>query len=234
MILPKSICACISIARKWLGVIALLLALPLCASAQQTKSIIVQKDTIPLFRGFSVQFNIAGVAERALSDRGQIEGALRLNLRDEYFPILEIGYGTADHDDEVTSWKYNVKAPYFKLGVDKNWLRNKHTDNRLYGGVRYAFTSYKPDITHPGLQDPVWGTTEPVTCSGESCHQHWLELVFGVETKILGPVHLGWNARYKRRLSHKSPAIGNAWYVPGFGKAGGSAWGGDFNIIIDI
>lgn len=237
MTLPKNICACISTSPKWrrmLAMIAVMLAMPLCGNAQQAKQIIVQKDSIPMFRGFSVQFNLAGVLERALSDRGQIEGALRLNLHDEYFPIVEIGYGTADHDDEVTEWKYKVKAPYFKIGVDKNLLKNKHTDNRLYGGVRYAFTTYKPDIAHPGLQDPVWGTVEPTFLSGESCNQHWLELVFGMETKIWGPFHLGWNARYKRRLSHKNPSIGNAWYVPGFGKAGSTAWGGDFNVIIDI
>lgn len=237
MTLPKSICACILTSRKWsvaTALLAVLFAVPLCVGAQQPRQIVVQKDSIPMFRGFSVQFNIAGVMEKALSDRGQIEGALRLNLHDEYFPIVEIGYGTADHDDEVTDWKYKVKAPYFKVGVDKNLLKNKHTPNRLYGGLRYAFTSYKPDIDHPGQTDPVWGIVAPVHYGGKSCNQHWLELVFGVETKILGPVHLGWNARYKRRLSHKDPEIGNAWYVPGFGKAGSTAWGGDFNVIIDI
>jgi len=201
---------------------------------QEQKAIVIQKDSIPMFRGLSVQFNIAGVATKALSDRGEIEGALRLNLRDEYFPIVELGYGMADHNDEVTEWKYKTKAPYLRIGLDLNLLKNKHTGNRLYGGVRYAFTSYKADISHPGVEDPVWGGTVPTNMTGEKCNQHWAELVFGVEAKILGPLHLGWNARYKRRISHKDPSIGKAWYVPGFGKAGSTCWGGDFNIIIDI
>lgn len=216
-------------------VVAMLLALPQCVMAQQPKNIVVQKDSIPMLRGFSVQFNIAGVVVKAVSDYGEIEGALRLNLHDEYFPIVELGYGMAEHDDEVTEWKYKTNAPYFRLGVDLNLLKNKHTDNRLYGGIRYAFTSFKADLRHPGLADPVWGgEVVPMNLIGEKCNQHWAEIVFGLEAKIAGPVHLGWNARYKRRLSHKDPSAGNAWYVPGFGKAGNVCWGGDFNIIIDI
>lgn len=214
--------------------LAMLAGLPGCGMAQETKNIVIQKDSIAMFRGFSVQFNIAGVVTRALSDRGEFEGALRLNLHDEYFPVFELGYGTADHDDEVTGWQYKTSAPYFRLGLDFNLLKNKHTGNRLYGGLRYAFTSYKADLYHPGIEDPVWGGTVPSDYSGEPCNQHWAELVFGVEAKILGPLHLGWNARYKRRLIHNDPSIGNAWYIPGFGKAGSTCWGGDFNIIIDI
>lgn len=233
-----TICECISRSRKCcitlLALVAVMLAPLRMAAQEQRVAIVMQKDTIPLFCGFSVQFNIAGVATKMLSDRGEIEGALRINLRDKYFPIVELGYGIADHDDEVTGWRYKTKAPFMRVGMDWNLLRNKHTGNRLYGGLRYGFTMYKADIMHPGLADPVWGSIMPVEQFGEKCNQHWAELVFGVEAKIAGPLHLGWNVRYKRRIKHKDPSIGNAWYVPGFGKAGNVCWGADFNVIIDI
>lgn len=213
--------------------LAALLLLPLKAVAQG-HAIVIQKDSTALFQGFSVQFNIAGVATKILSDRGEIEGALRLNLLDKYFPIVELGYGMADHEDETMLWHYSAKAPFMRAGMDWNLLRNKHSGNRLYGGLRYGFTAYKADITHPGLADPVWGEAMPVEQLGEKCNQHWAELIFGLEAKISGPLHLGWNVRYKRRLSHKDPSIGNAWYVPGYGKAGKTCWGADFNVIVDI
>lgn len=242
-----TICASISTSHKGTtGIMSittyilliLLAIIPFHAMAQQQqtkkKTLFIEHDSIPILRGFTVQFNIAGIATRALSDRGEIEGALRINLHDEYFPIFELGYGTADHDDEITNWHYKTNAPYFRLGMDWNLLRNKHTGNRIYGGFRYAFTSFKTDLSHPGIEDPVWNNQQPTVLKGEPCRQHWAELVFGVEAKILGPLHLGWNVRYKRRISHRDPSIGNAWYVPGFGKAGSTCWGGDFNVIIDI
>jgi len=55
-----------------------------------------------------------------------------------------------------------------------------------------------------------------------------------VDAKIWGPVRLGWSARYKRRLLHDEGPLGNAWYVPGFGKTGGSRLGGTFNVIFEL
>jgi hypothetical protein len=55
-----------------------------------------------------------------------------------------------------------------------------------------------------------------------------------VDATILGPLHLGWSVRYKRRLAHDDGIIGRTWYVPGYGKEGSSRLGGTFNVIIDI
>ena len=42
------------------------------------------------------------LAETVLGSHGQYEAQLRVNLKDKYFPVVEVGYGTADAD-EVTS-----------------------------------------------------------------------------------------------------------------------------------
>ncbi|WP_262502568.1 DUF6048 family protein [Hoylesella shahii] len=47
-------------------------------------------------------------------------------------------------------------------------------------------------------------------------------------------MHLGWSARYRRRLTHNDGDAGNVWYVPGFGKTGTSRLGATFNIIITL
>ena len=135
--------------------ISLLLLVSASASAQ-TKFFSIQKDSIPFFRGFAVSFDLVGAGMMALSDNGQFEGALRINLHDEWFPIVEAGLGKASHDDEVTKLHYKTSAPYFKIGIDKNMLKDKHGPNRLYVGLRYGFTSYKVDISRPEFIDPVW------------------------------------------------------------------------------
>lgn len=215
--------------------ISLLLLLSATGASAQQKLFSVQEDSIPFFRGFAVSFDLVGLAMMQLSDHGEYEGALRVNLHDEWFPIIEAGYGKANHEhDEVTGITYRTKAPYFRIGIDRNLLKNKHGDNRLYAGLRYAFTSYKVDLEHETFPDPVWQWDTGFGVSGEPCSYHWLEVAVGLDAKIFGPLHLGWSFRFRKRLAHSDGIIGRTWYVPGFGISGGTRLGGTFNVIIDI
>ena len=213
---------------------SLLLLFAATVAQAQGKLFSLQKDSVPLFRGFAVSVDIAGPLVKAMSDYGEMEGALRINLHDQAVPIVKIGYGEADHNNEVTQISYSTKAPYFRVGCDLNLLKNKHTPNRIYGGLRYAFTSYKVDMARPEISDPIWGSQTSFEIVGESCNQHWAEVVIGLDAKIFGPLHLGWNVRYKRRLAHKDCSAGKTWYVPGYGKWGDTRLGANFNVIIDI
>lgn len=213
-----------------------LLLLTLALSAQaQAKVFSLEKDSIPFFRGFAVSFDLVGPAMLALTDRGEYEGALRINLHDQWFPIFEMGVGRANHeDDEVTGITYKTTAPYFRIGMDWNVLKKKHGPNRMYAGFRYAFTSFNVDIIRENLPDPVWLSQTGFGIKDLSCVMHWAEIVFGIDAKIIGPLHLGWSVRYKRPLYHKNGDIGNNWYVPGFGTGSDDQLAANFNVIIDI
>lgn len=193
-----------------------------------------QSDTIPLFRGCSVSADLVGFLQRQFSSYGQYEGALSINLRDKYFPIVELGIGEADADNIATEIKYKTRAPFARLGIDFNMMKNKHDRYRVYGGLRYAFTSFNYDVVSPGLYDPVWKQTVPFGSEGISCYQHWLEGVFTIDAYIWGPLRLGWSARYKRRLLHDHNEMGTPWYVPGYGRSGQTRLGGSFNITLEI
>ncbi len=216
------LCVCLLMLFAWHGTL------------QAQKVFVLQKDSIPLFRGFQVTFDLLGAGQRMLSDYGQYEGSLRINLHDQWFPVVEIGIGTADTHDEATEITYKTTAPYFRGGIDFNLMKNKHADNRIYGGFRYAFTSYKVDLERRNLPDPVWQWDSGFRIDGQSCYQHWAELVFGIDAKIFGPLHLGWTVRYRRRLFHNEGDIGRSWYVPGYGTYSEDKIGGTFNVIIDI
>ena len=213
-----------------------LLLLTLASSAQaQAKVFSLEKDSIPFFRGFAVSFDLVGPAMLALTDRGEYEGALRVNLHDQWFPIFEMGLGRANHEnDEVTGITYKTTAPYFRIGMDWNVLKKKHGPNRMYAGFRYAFTSFNVDIIRENLPDPVWLSQTGFGIKDLSCVMHWAEIVFGIDAKIMGPLHLGWSVRYKRPLYHKNGDIGNIWYVPGFGTGSDDQLAANFNVIIDI
>ena len=216
--------------------ISTLLALgTLSASAQGLKPHAERPDTTRFFRGLQVMADVVGPIQLAVSDYGQYEAALRINFKDKYFPVFELGYGTANHeDDPVTHVVYKTSAPYGKVGMDFNIMKNKHDIYRVYIGARYAFTTFKYDVASPVLTDPVWKDPAAIQLNNISASYHWAELLFAVDAKIWGPLHLGWSVRYRRRLAHNDGESGNVWYVPGFGKTGNSRLGGTFNIIINL
>ncbi len=207
----------------------------LSASAQGLKQQTERPDTTRFFRGLQVMADVVGPIQLAVSDYGQYEAALRINFKDKYFPVFELGYGTANHeDDPVTHVAYKTSAPYGKVGMDFNIMKNKHDIYRVYIGARYAFTTFKYDVASPVLTDPVWKDPAAIQLNNISASYHWAELLFAVDAKIWGPLHLGWSVRYRRRLAHNDGESGNVWYVPGFGKTGNSRLGGTFNIIINL
>ena len=207
---------------------------PKTPNKPKTQTAVAEKDTIAFFRGIAVSADLVGAAERALSDYGQFEAALRINLRDKYFPVIELGYGSADADDPSTRLAYKTSAPYGRIGLDINIAKNKHDDYRIYAGFRYAMTYYKFDVSSTDLKDPVWGDDVQFGAEGVKANYHWMEGVFGVDAKIAGPLRLGWSFRYRRRIAHNDGTMGGTWYVPGYGKQGGSRMGGTFNVIFEI
>ena len=225
----------ISVSISRVAISALFALGTLSANAQGLKPQAERPDTTRFFRGLQVMADAVGPIQLAVSDYGQYEAALRINFKDKYFPVFELGYGTANHeDDPVTHVAYKTSAPYGKVGMDFNIMKNKHDIYRVYIGARYAFTTFKYDVASPVLTDPVWKDPAAIQLNDVSASYHWAELLFAVDAKIWGPLHLGWSVRYRRRLAHNDGESGNVWYVPGFGKTGNSRLGGTFNIIINL
>lgn len=216
-----------------LAISLLCLCQPAAAQKRGAKQT-AERDTVPLFNGIAVSVDAAGAAMTVLSDYGQYEAALRINMRDRYFPIVELGLGKADHTDDGTNLCYKTSAPYGRIGVDFNCLKNKHDIYRLYAGFRIAYTTFKYDVTAPPVTDPVWGGESEYGGTGVKANCLWWEAVFGVDAKIAGPVHLGWSVRYRSRVSNDCGSLGNVWYVPGYGRSGGTRIGATFNVGIDI
>lgn len=178
--------------------------------------------------------NLAGALLSAVSSYGEYEGAVRVNLRGKYFPVVEGGIGYSDHTDAATSLHYRTSSPFFRVGADYNVLKDKTSCNRALAGVRIGYSSFSYDVSGEDITDPYWNTSVPYDFRSLHASQLWIELVGGVETQIWKCLHLGWTVRYKNRISASHDDIGEAWYVPGFGKNGTTAIGVTFNLIIDI
>lgn len=193
------------------------------------------KQKVPVFMGVIVQADIVGVVMKALdADWSQMEVAARINLKEKFFPVFELGYGESDCIGTETENTFSTKAPYFRIGMDYNFSKKWWNGNRIFAGVRYAFTSYDYDIASLDFADPVWGNEVPFNYEGLSAKFQWAEFVFGMETKIWTLFYLGWTVRYKFRVKHSESSVGKPYYVPGFGEYDNSCFGGTFNIIFNI
>ena len=90
------------------------------------------------------------------------------------------------------------------------------------------------DVEGQSVNDPIWGGEAIYAAYDVKGSSHWAELLAGVDAKIVGPFRLGWSFRYRSRISQKHGDIGEAWYVPGYGKKGSSRLGATFNLILEI
>ena len=178
------------------------------------------KDSLPLYRGVVVSYDLCSTVMRLVSDYGQFEAAAKVNLKDRYFPTLEIGYGTSNHEtDPQTGLHTKTNAPFFRIGMDYNIAKQKHDDYRVFVGARYGFTTFSFEADGV-ITDPVWGGTTPYKIEQSGCSYHWADLLFGLDAKVVDKLHVGWSLRYRLKLAEKGLENGELWYIPGFGKNG--------------
>ena len=62
--------------------------MPASAQSHGRKTVTETVDSVPWFNGFAVSVDLVGPLQMALGSYGQYEAALRLNLKDRYFPII--------------------------------------------------------------------------------------------------------------------------------------------------
>lgn len=194
----------------------------------------MQQAQVRTFAGVAISVDVVGPVMAVACPFGSYEAAARFNFKERYFPIAEVGWGSSNHTDETTDLHYKTNAPYFRIGLDYNFNKNRLSGNRIFGGLRYGFSSYKYDLDGPDIIDPIWGTATPYHFRNLKANAHWAEAVFGLEARIVRFFHLGWSIRYRFLLSQKSDAVGKAWYIPGYGRNNGPCLSGTFNLIFDI
>lgn len=198
-------------------------------------SIAVKQTEQTFFQGFTLSADVLGPILKASSDYGVMEGALRLNLKNTYFPIVEAGYAICETTNEDTHISYKTKAPFLRAGLDINMLKDKWQDNKLYIGARYGISAFSYDISGPAKQDPIWGGSVPIDFQEISTSAHWIELVAGVQVKIWRNFHMGWSVRFKSAINKGQTDYGTPYYIPGYGTTtSGTCWGATYNLSFDL
>ena len=144
------------------------IGLPLLAQQQrpaqtpkrdQKKKEVAEIDTIPLYNGTYVGVDLYGIGSKLLGgDFMSSEVSVAVNLKNKFIPTIEFGMGGTDTWSETGIHYKSKMAPFFRIGVDYNTMAKKKEKNSyLYAGLRYAFSSFKYDVSTMPADDPIWG-----------------------------------------------------------------------------
>lgn len=186
------------------------------------------------FNGFGVGVDGVGFGMMLAGARfANAEIMARANFKEKVFPIVELGIGQCDRSGREQATTFHTRSPYFRLGADY-CITGKRNGNRFLVGARYGIAKFEYDLSNPDFMDDVYGGTYPLDFRGLNGKSHWLEMCIGCETKIWRFIRLGWTMRYKARMGKKFSEHGAPWYVPGYGKSGGSTFGGSVNLMFDF
>lgn len=188
----------------------------------------------PLLHELSVGVNVFDPLMRAFGQHyGGADAFVQMSLHNRYFPVFEFGLGAANTTPAENNYTYKTPlSPYFKIGLDYNFVYNSNPDYRFFAGLRYGFSPFKFNVKGT-LDDPYWGETSQIEIPSTSVTAGWFELAAGLRVHLWGPVLAGWTVKYHSILHRSRPAVGDAWYIPGYGSST-SSLGFAFNIVYTI
>lgn len=177
------------------------------------------KMKYPLLNDVAVGVNIWDPLMRCFGQKyGGIDFSASVNLHNRYFPTFEAGLGMARNTPSGNNYTYRSPiAPYFKLGIDYNFIYNSNPDYKFFVGARYGFSAFSYEITDATLPGDYWGDPTNFSIPSTNVTAGWFEIGIGLRVKIWGPISAGWSIRYHTVLHHSKPATGDPWYVPGYG-----------------
>ncbi len=159
----------------------------------------------PLMRAFGQSHGLVGIQ-------------LDFNMHNRYIPVLELGVGMAKDTPANNNYTYYTPvSPYFKIGMDYNFLYNSNPDYRVFAGVRYGFTPFKWTLQDVTTTNNYWGEPSEIPFPKINATVGYFEFLFGLRVKLFRNISMGWTVRYHAIL-HESPKThGRAWYIPGYG-----------------
>lgn len=211
---------------------AIIAAFLLAVTSIQAENYIVQEKQ-PVLAGFAVGVDLVGPVMKMASSWSNMEVTGRLNFKEKYFPLVEVGVGTANRDGRENNNNFSTTAMYIKAGFDYN-LNKKANGNRFMLGLRYGLTSFNYDFSNPDMMDDLYQVPMPIKV--KDCHgsAQWLELVAGVETKLWSFIRLGVDGRFRFSTLGRFDSHGEPWYVPGYGIWNTTNFGAEMHLMFDF
>jgi len=215
--------------KRWL-VILLLLSATLFSYARESKEEEVN-DSIPVYQGVNVKFDIAMPIIEAARSAGKIQDyelAVNVRLLNRFYPTLELGYALAECAADGAHHKGH--GAFARLGMDLAVVKKGVAESNLLVGLRFGNAIQNYDLTNVKLQTNYW-PSEDLNFYNQYRYDCWGEIVAGCQVFVWKGLHLGWYGRIKLLMTRNAKE-GKVmpYYVPGLGYRKDFNWG--FNYYI--
>ncbi len=202
---------------------------------RDTILVVAPKLVYPRFQAVTVGLNVWDLAARAF---GQSHGLAsiwaELSLHNWIKPFVEVGVGSADYTPKDESYHYKSSlAPFFKLGVNYNFLYNSDPRYSVYVGLRYGLTNFSYKVSNVTLESGYWDESLTLNVPAQRLTAGYAEALFGLRVQILSNISLGWEVKWHQILHESSLKNGKPWYIPGYGTRS-VGFGASFSVSYTI
>lgn len=180
---------------------------------------VVPKMQQPLLYAAAVGVDIWDPVMRMLGQKyGLVEFSAEFNMHNRYIPVFEFGLGQADNTPQDNNYTYKSKmSPYFRIGMNYNFIYNSNPSYMAMAGVRYGFSPFSFSITDVHVDSPYWQEQAPMEVPGQTVTVGYIELLFNLRVRIAGPVYVGWAFKFHQIIHESAAPYGKPWYIPGYG-----------------
>ena len=192
------------------------------------------EEKIALFQGVKVEVDaFSAVMSVVNRETYSFEGNIQINLREKYFPIVEMGFAGANKTS-IHDFNFKTHGFFARIGFDYNLLQPNAPTTKIHRyffvGGRYGFSPFSYDVTNVIIEDGYWGGSEIRNFRDINTTKHWFEAVAGMRVEVLRNIYMGWNVRLKMQLGRNNPGEVSPWFIPGIGIQNAGNWGFNYTI----
>lgn len=192
----------------------LILFITFSSQAQQRPAATKKKDSVN-FRPHELKIGLNAIRSgRTLfgSDvtTHEVEAALAMHRY-----VVVANYGVEEQSRGET-FDYVNQGNYIRLGIDRNFSKDKTSGTVISLGLRYARAWFKDRLTYATV-DQGFGE-QLITLSNDKMDARWMEVVFGVRGRVVSNFFMGFNLRWQFARKVNGEGELETYDIPGFGK----------------
>lgn len=141
-----------------------------------------------------------------------------LNMWNRIQPTIELGLGWAKTSPDDGNFTYKGKpSPYFKIGVNYNFLFKNPPDYQAVVGLRLGYSTFTYDVSEVNYWNSYWQELIHYDLTGEHSHALWGEIGVGLKAKLWNRISMGWMIRYHGIFNYGKNDNSRPWFIPGYG-----------------
>ncbi len=191
------------------NILALLLSVALSAQVSDSVSIPQKNWRI---NDIKIGANIVRAA-RTFIGSGKDTQELQASLNTNKFDFV-IDYGT-EKNTIGGAYSYENEGTYYRVGLDRNFVKNESSGNALSLGLRYSRASFEDRLNY--TSDVGFGTQE-IMLSNSNLQARWLELVVNLRGKLISNLYTGFTLRWQFARNVNGEGVLQTYDIPGFGN----------------